>query len=198
MVTIHSYCGPEDLRVLSMAKDFSGYASYRPIISSQERLLSVAKEPDANVTVAVFQDRFIIGLAVLQYPGPSERWHRVGERVMMEVSVVEVCRPWRSRGISSGMLGCLAESPIVEDRIFYMVGYSWTWDLDGTGLAAIAYRNMMIRLFANQGFKTFQTNESNIMMRPENLFMARIGAGISDSVQRKFKLVRFNMDGYPS
>jgi len=193
-VTLHSYCRPEDLGILSMAKDFSAYASYRPIISSKERLLSVAREPDANVTVAVFQDRFIVGLAVLQYPDPSERWHRVGERVMMEVSVVEVSRPWRFRGISSGMLGCLAESPIVEDRIFYMVGYSWTWDLAGTGLAAIKYRNMMIRLFSSQGFQTFQTNEPNIMMRPENLFMARIGTGISDPVQRKFKQVRFNMD----
>jgi acetoin utilization protein AcuA len=114
---------------------------------------------------------------------------------MMEVSVIEVSRRWRSMGISKEILRYLVQDPETEERILYMVGYSWTWDLDGTGLAAVTYRRMMIRLFSSQGFETFQTNEPNIMMRQENVFMARIGAGIPDPVRRKFKLVRFNMDG---
>ncbi|RLC15275.1 MAG: N-acetyltransferase, partial [Deltaproteobacteria bacterium] len=48
--------------------------------------------------------------------------------------------------------------------------------------------------FSSQEFEILQTNEPNIMLRPENLFMARIGANIPEEIQRQFKLVRFNMD----
>jgi len=75
-----------------------------------------------------------------------------------------------------------------------MVGYSWTWDLEG--ISAMDYRNMLISMFSQQGFKTFQTNEPNIMMRPENLFMARIGVTISEALQESFKQVRFDLDLY--
>ena len=75
-----------------------------------------------------------------------------------------------------------------------MVGYSWTWDLEG--ISAMDYRNMLIKIFSQQGFETFQTNEPNIMMRPENLFMARIGVNISEDITKRFKLVRFDLDLY--
>jgi len=75
-----------------------------------------------------------------------------------------------------------------------MVGYSWTWDLEG--ISAMDYRDMLISIFSQQGFETFQTNEPNIMMRPENLFMARIGGKISEPIRKRFKQVRFNLDLY--
>jgi len=193
-ITIGPYLDPEALAPLSMEGSFSEFANYRPIVSSKESLARAVAEPGANVTLAVFKDRLIVGFAVLRYPGPSERWLRVGDGIMMEVSVIEVSRPWRSMGISRQLLGCLINHPAQAAHIYYMVGYSWTWDLGGADLSPIGYRNMMIRLFSGQGFKTFQTNEPNIMMRPENLFMARIGADISDELQTRFKLVRFNMD----
>ncbi len=193
-LTISSYCGSAELEPLSMKGTFVAYANYRPIISSKQGLQEAALQPESNVTVAYSPDRFIVGFAVLQFPDPSERWYRVGNRIMMEVSTIEVSRRWRFLGLSNEMLRFLVDDPVVEERILYMVGYSWTWDLVGTGLTAIQYRQMMIRLFSNQGFKSLQTNEPNIMMRPENVFMARIGAGVTDPVQRKFKLVRFNID----
>jgi len=55
------------------------------------------------------------------------------------------------------------------------------------------YRDMLISIFSQEGFKTFKTNEPNIMMRPENLFMARIGANISEDIRKRFKLVRFDL-----
>ena len=136
----------------------------------------------------------IVGLAVLRYPDPDERWVRVGDNVMMEVGVIEVSQPWRSMGISTRMLHLLVDHPMAENRIFFMVGYSWTWDLDCSGLLPMEYRQMMVHLFSKEGFATFQTNEPNVMMRPENLFMARIGDGVSEKMVNCFKLVRFNMD----
>ena len=64
---------------------------------------------------------------------------------------------------------------------------------DGSGLSAMAYREMMVRLFSRAGFQTFQTNEPNVMMRPENLFMACIGGEVSAGTVERFKQVRFNL-----
>ena len=76
-----------------------------------------------------------------------------------------------------------------------MVGYSWTWDLDGTGKTAQQYRMILIRLFGGLEFKEFQTNEPNICLKPENLFMARIGSRVSSEMRTNFKWLLF--DAYP-
>jgi acetoin utilization protein AcuA len=77
--------------------------------------------------------------------------------------------------------------------IVYMVGYSWTWDLDGTGLTAQQYRNMLIRLFSAHGFHEFQTNEPNLCLKPENLFMGRVGSQVSDQMRKAFKWLCFGI-----
>jgi len=191
-VIISSFCSPDEIASLSFIEAYTKYARYRSIVSKKETLIKAASQPDTNVTLAFTPDGKIIGFGILEYPHPGERWQRVGDRIMMEVSVIEVGRPWRSLGISKKILRFLVDHPLKEGRIFYMVGYSWTWDLEG--ISAMDYRNMMIKIFSQQGFKTFQTNEPNIMMRPENLFMARIGVNISESIQKRFKQVRFDLD----
>lgn len=193
-VTICSFCRPDEIESLSLRANLTEYANYNPIFSKKDSLIKAALQPDSNVALAFADNGHIIGLSVLQYPSFEERWSRVGDRIMMEVSAVEVSRPWRSMGISKQLLRFLLDHPLKEDRIFYMVGYSWTWDLDFNDMPVMAYRNMMIKLFSQYGFKLFQTNEPNIMLRPENLFMALIGANISEEVQKRFKLVLFDLD----
>jgi len=192
-LTLMSFCSPEQINGLLMEDSFTRYARYSPIISRKESLLAATALPDANVVLAVTPDSRIVGYAILRYPFEDERWVRVGPQVMMEVAVIEVNRQWRGVGMAKPLLGLLVDHPLQASRIFYMVGYSWTWDLEGAGLTAGQYRQMMIRLFASQGFRTFQTNEPNVMMRPENLFMARVGANIGPEVEKRFKMVRFNL-----
>ncbi len=193
-VIVTSFCGPDEIESLSFIEAYTRYAGYKSIVSKKETLINTASRPDTNVTLAFTPDGRIVGFGILEYPHPDERWQRVGNRIMMEVSVIEIGRPWRSLGISKEILRLLVDHPRKEVCIFYMVGYSWTWDLEG--ITAMAYRNMLISIFSQQGFNTFQTNEANIMMRPENLFMARIGANISASTRERFKQVRFNLDQY--
>ena len=81
--------------LLSMKETFIKYARYSPIVSSIDSLIRAASLPGANVTVAFTAERVIVGFAILQYPSESERWHRVGSRIMMEASVVEVSWAWR-------------------------------------------------------------------------------------------------------
>ena len=172
-VLISSFCGADEIASLCFIEAYTKYAGYRSIVSKKDTLIKAALRPDANVTLAFTPDGKIVGFGILEYPHPGERWERVGDGIMMEVSVIEIGRPWRSLGISRKLLHFLVDHPLREERILYMVGYSWTWDLEG--ITAMDYRNMLIDIFSQQGFKVFRTNEPNVMMRVENLFMARIG-----------------------
>jgi len=193
-ITIKSFCSPDDISSLSLKDTFVESNNYNPILSKKESLISASLQQDANVTIAYTDDRKIIGISILQYPSSEERWVKIENRVMMEVSVIEVATKWRSKGISKKLFELLFEHPIKEHRIIYMVGYSWTWDVAGTDISVIEYRNMLINLFSHFGFRIYPTNDLNVMIRPENLFMARIGANISEKLQMKFKLLRFNLD----
>lgn len=193
-ITVKSFCSPDDIASLSLKDTFVESSNYNPILSKKESLISASLQQDANVTIAYTDEKKIIGISILQYPSPEERWVKIENRVMMEVSVVEVATKWRSKGISKKLFELLFEHPLKEHRIIYMVGYSWTWDVAGTDSSVIEYRKMLINLFSYFGFRIYPTNDPNVMLRPENLFMARIGANISENVQMKFKLLRFNVD----
>jgi acetoin utilization protein AcuA len=152
-----------------------------------------ADQPDTDVTLALADGNLIVGFGVLAYPEAGERWAELEPQVMMEVKAIESCRTWRSQGLAKGILSMLLHHPLVEDKIVYMVGYSWTWDLDGTKKTAQQYRRMLIELFEPFGFVEYQTNEPNICLKPENVFMGRIGKNVSLAVQNDFKWLRFGM-----
>ena len=103
---------------------------------------------------------------------------------MMEVAAIEVCRSWRSFKIAPAFLKMLVGHPQIEEKIVYMVGYSWTWDLNGTRKTAQQYRQMLIELFEPHGFKEYQTNEPNVCLKSENIFMCRVGKNITSSNTR--------------
>ena len=185
-VKITSFCNPHQIASLSFTEMGAQYPRYRPIISKKEHLMRICSQPDVNVTIASSSRGEIVGIGLLQYPAPDDRWNRVGERLMMEVSAVEVNRAWRSMGIAQKIAELVVDHPLKEDLILYMVGYSWTWDLDGTQMQVMDYRNMLVKFGHNHGFKIYQTNEPNVLLRPENLFMARIGDHVSEEIKRTF------------
>jgi acetoin utilization protein AcuA len=193
-VSVRSFLSPDEIARLSFTESMPKYARYRPLVQNKNILINAASGPDANVTLAIAPDRRIVGVGILQYPSPEERWNEVGDRLVMEVSAVEVSGPWRSQGLSRHILRLLVDHPLKEERIFYMVGFSWTWDIDGKGMTAMEYRNMLIKIFGGEAFRMYQTNEPNVMLRPENLFMARIGDRISEEVRKRFKWVRFGLN----
>ncbi len=192
-VTVRSFCGVEDIRQTTLSPQFSGYAQFRSLYTRRQSLEDQAVQPDTNVTLALVDDHLIVGFGVLAYPDAGERWAELEPRVMMEVKAIETCRDWRSGGLANTILAMLLHHPSVEDKIVYMVGYSWTWDLDGTKKTAQQYSRMLIRLFEPFGFVELQTNEPNICLRPENVFMGRIGQNVSAQVQNDFKWLRFGM-----
>jgi acetoin utilization protein AcuA len=190
---IRSFCTPEEIRKLSFDRQFGTHAHYRSLYTKRESLERKAEQADASVVLAIADATHIVGFGVLAYPDPEERWAGLQPQVMMEVNAIEVSRQWRSRKIAKGIIQMMMVHPLIEEKIAYFVGYSWTWDLDGNHLSAQQYRQMMASLFEPFGFQEFQTNEPNICLRPENIFMARIGQNVSKEIQNRFKWLRFGM-----
>lgn len=194
-VQIRGFATPEEIRQYEFSPQFGTHASYKSLYTKRETLEEKAGQTGSNVTLALVDDRMIIGFGVLSYPDPDERWYQLKPDIMMEVKAVEVARARRSVRIANNILNMLVSHPDVEEKITYMVGYSWTWDLDGTKKSAQEYRRMLIRLFEPFGFMEYQTNEPNICLKPENLFMGRIGKKVSEKTVNAFKWIRFGI--YP-
>jgi len=192
-VNILRHCSVDRIRQYAFGDQFACYAQYKSLYTHRESLEEIASRKGTRVTLAVSRQNQIVGFGLLSPPEPGERWAELGPGVMAEVKAVEVSRRWRNGSLARGILTCLLADPEIEDRIIYMVGYSWTWDLDGSGLSAQEYRNMLIRLFTDFNFQELETNEPNICLKPENLFMGRVGAAVSEEIQKNFKWLRFGV-----
>ncbi|UCD81030.1 MAG: hypothetical protein JSW26_06275 [Desulfobacterales bacterium] len=192
-VQIRSFCTPDDLDGLEFDAGFSTGTGNKSLFTGGESIRLQAKQPDTNLVLAISCDNHIIGFAILAYPAPGERWADLGPGIMMEIKAIEVVRRCRSAGIAGDMLKMLLDHPRIEDKIVYMVGFSWTWDLSGARMTGEQYRQMLLNLFEPHGFEQYQTNEPNICLRPENLFMCRIGQNITDVIINRFKWLRFGL-----
>jgi acetoin utilization protein AcuA len=192
-VRIRSFCRPTFIRQYSFDPEFSTGNHYRSLYTQRASLESNAQNTDANVVLATAEPQSIIGFGVLAYPLIGERWADLGFQLMMEVKAIEVVRSRRFAGVASRILKMVTDHPLIEDKIAYMVGYSWTWDLEGTQKTAQEYRAMLMRLFARHGFQEYTTNDPNICLRSENVFMGRIGKNISQAIKDRFKWLRFGL-----
>ena len=192
-IQIRSFCTPSEIQFYRFDDQFGIHAQYKSIYTKRETLEKHAGKTDANVVLALTESQQIVGFGVFSHPDADDRWTELGPGMMMEVKAVEVSRSLRSCKIAGDLVHLMLAHPKIEQMIAYMVGYSWTWDLDGSGLNAQQYRNLLIRLFSPHGFIELQTNEPNICLKPENLFMGRIGSGVSDQVRQDFKWLRFGV-----
>ncbi len=192
-VLIRSFCKADEINQYDFDSQFGVYDDYKPLFTRRESLVKSAEVDDANVVVALAESRDIVGYGVLAYPDTAERWAELGPWIMIEIKAIEVCRRWRSVGLAPRILKMMLRHPHIEDRIVYMVGYSWTWDLAGTHMTAGQYRKKLCDLFQPHGFQEYETNEPNVCLKPENLLMCRIGKNISKMVKDRFKWLRFGL-----
>jgi len=192
---IRAFCTPQEIRTYRFDDQFGSYASYKSLYTRRGSLEENAAQKDANVVLALEDKKDIIGFGVLTYPEKGERWTALGPEAMMEIKALEVCRRWRRARVAKGILKLLLSHPGIEEKIVYLVGYSWTWDLDGTELSVQEYRKMLVQLYESFGFEDYQTNEPNICLKSENFFMGRVGKNVSPKMVTNFKWLRFDI--YP-
>jgi acetoin utilization protein AcuA len=192
-IRIHSFCRPEQIEQYRFERHFGISDDFKSLFTQPESLSKIAACEDANVVLALAGAKDIIGYGVLDYPDAGERWTEMGAKIMMEIKAIEVCRAFRSVGIAHRIMGMMMAHPQIEDKIIYLVGYSWTWDLAGAGGNARQYREQLVDFYKAYGFQEYQTNEPNVCLKPENFFMGRIGKNISQMIKDRFKWLRFGL-----
>jgi acetoin utilization protein AcuA len=192
-IHIHSFCRPDQILQYNFDRYFGISDDFKSLFTRRESLAESAAGAGANVVLSLADARDIIGYGLLAYPDAGERWASLGSEIMMEIKAIEVARPWRSAGIAAEIMKMMLAYPRIEEKIIYMVGYSWTWDLKGKKMSDQEYRRMLVNLFEPFGFKEYETNEPNVSLRPENILMCRMGQNITRTIKDRFKWLRFGL-----
>jgi len=182
----------ERIQDLIFDSDFTSHTLYRSIFTRKATLERIVGR-GGSITLALLDHKTIVGFAALDYPDTKERWSGIGDNIVMELKAVEILRGLRNNGIARHLLSHLLSDPALEEKIIYLTAYSWTWDLDYSGLSIQSYRDILINLYAGFGFIEFTTNEPNICLKPENVFLVRIGKNVLQKHQENFKWLRFGL-----
>lgn len=191
-LSLISRCPPELFSHFELDNGLGQFAHYSSIIRKLDVFQKVASEDGGRVAPALINGKVIVGYGACWYPGPGERWSKLG-KLMYEMGALEVSRNFRKLNIAGRIFGLIMEDDFFEDKIAYMNGFSWHWDLDGTGLTLAEYRRMMLGFLKDHGFQECYTNEPNISLREENFFMVRIGPGVSEEDRVRFRDLRFGI-----
>jgi len=191
-VLLRDRVSPAEMAELEMDQGIGVFSAYRSILTSKASLTTVAAQPQANLCLALAGGKRIVGYCVLRPPQEGERWGRLRPPILFEL-FGETSRGWRDHKLMRPMLEILVGDEANEERILYIVGYSWTWDLDHTRKSMQEYRDTLIHLLSPLGFRQYPTNEPNISLRPENLFMARVGAAVTKETVKSFHNLLFGI-----
>lgn len=165
---------------------------YSSVIQQVDTLREIRSGADGRVVLAVVRSSIIVGYVACWHPDPEDRWSKLGD-VIYEMGAIEVSRGFRGRGLARQMIATVLSDDFFEDKIACLSSFSWHWDLEGTGLSIPAYRKMLAGLMESHGFLEYYTNEPNIAIKKENLFMARVGSRISARDKRRFHDLRFGV-----
>jgi acetoin utilization protein AcuA len=189
-IVIYARCPSGFFGALRLDEGIGDFAYYSSMIQKLDEFDRMAGGTDGRVSLAVLEGRVIVGYFACRYPKPSERWSKLGE-LMYEMGAIEVSRNFRKLGMARMLIKTVLTEPFIEDKISYMNGYSWHWDVVGSGYTVAEYRNVHLKLLEPYSFREFRTNEPNISLREENIFMARVGSRVSHEDTNRFKRLTF-------
>ncbi len=187
-----SLCQPGSFFGLRLDSGLGNFPHYSSMIQKLEMFERIASGEDGNVLLTLANGNNVVAYACCYYPSAGERWAALG-KLMYEMGAIEVSRNWRNLGIAQILVRMAMDRDFYEDKIAYMNGFSWHWDLEGTGYTLAQYRQMMINLMKPYGFKEYPTNEPNIAIREENVFLARIGSRVSEQDVLRFRKLLFGI-----
>lgn len=186
--------GPDTkfIEACDFSDGFPGLDRNRAMNIDKNTLVSFTKNND-RVILAVSAKQSIVGYAVLGRPAPKSPWGRINLASILEFRAVETARNYRRKGLARRILTVLFSWPELEKVIVFLCAYSWTWDLAAASLTPADYSKMLICFYSDFGFVTYDTNEFNICLKPENFFMARVGKRVSENSCDAFKCLRFGL-----
>jgi acetoin utilization deacetylase AcuC-like enzyme/GNAT superfamily N-acetyltransferase len=178
-VLLRDFCPPSFVERLRPDDGLRAFA--RLPDREYQLLLGISKSPDCALTLAYTPSGEIIGEVTL---APADAFWDGIENVY-EVAI-EVSSNWRGMGVARQLLAFALELDALEDMILFAIGLSWHWDTQGLGITVHRYRQIIVNLFASQGFVEYPTTEPNVSMEPGNVLLARIGSRVDQRVASQF------------
>jgi len=188
-ILIENYYPADQLDRLDIDDGIKMFSRHHPDRQKQA-LLNVARSDDGNVIAAVLGDKLVAYIGI-HHPSEKERWGKPDYDWLFEFGAIEVSADYREIGLADGLLAATFEDPFYEDKIMLTTGFTWHWDLEGTGMNKMEYHDLGVRLFGKYGFMEMTTDEPNIQMDNANLFMVRIGSNSSFSRYQNFATLLF-------
>jgi len=91
---------------------------------------------------------------------------------------IQTSRDWRRLGIVRQLVDFCVRAPWIEHLILLAMGLDWHWDLQGTGLDAGGYSDLLRKLLLPAGFREVHTSEPNVALHASNLLLVRVGARV--------------------
>jgi len=179
LLLLRDFCPPSLLERLHADAGLHAFA--RLPEREWQLLLNVARSPDCALTLAHTPAGEIVGQVTI---APGDAWWE-GLDDVYEVAI-EVSTHWRDQHLASRLLAFALELDALEDMILFAVGLAWHWDTEGLNMSMYRYRELIVRLFASQGFVEYPTSEPNVRMEPANVFLARIGKRVDARQSSRF------------
>jgi len=191
-ISLENYCPTEKLEKLVVDDGIVMFSRNDP--GRQKRaLVNVSRSEGGNVTVGIREDRLVSYIGIHR-PSERERWGKPAFPWLYELGAIEVSRNYRRMGLAEAMLEVSFDDPYYDDKIVLTTGFTWHWDLEGTGIDKALYRLLGIELFGRYGFMEMGTDEPNVTMDSSNLFLVRLGKDVSFSRYQKFASLLFSND----
>ncbi len=181
-VCIRAWAPRELLRELTIGEGLGAFWYYS-VEKTRTNLFQSLSNPQSEIILAYTPDKLLIGYLLISLPGRRGRWRRLG---IVYETTIEVAREWRRYGIASKLLSTAIEDPHWQDKIFLAEGYSWAWDLEGTGLSPAEYREIWKNMMARFGFIEVKTDDPGILGDPWSLMMAWVGPKVDEEKKSLF------------
>jgi acetoin utilization protein AcuA len=135
VIHIRTHCTPDFVDSLELDEGLGVFPHYRSIVRDKKSMKKIAGLQGANLVLAYNDDGKIVGYVAFADPSPLERWGESGDKLLYELGSIEVSRSWRRFGIAKKMVEIAMDDEELEDRIVFLTGFCWHWDLDGTALS---------------------------------------------------------------
>jgi acetoin utilization protein AcuA len=176
----------EFIQTLEFDEGIGVFPHYRSMLRDKKYIHRLLNQYKGRMVISSTQNRKIVGYIAFSHPVPAEGWPEDLVPVLYELGSIEVSRNWRKVGLAKRMLQAVMDDDEMNDYIVVLSGYSWHWDLEGTGLTKISYRKMLMKLFGSIGFRHYYTNEPNVLMDAANMLMAKVGSRVSKGDHDRF------------
>lgn len=187
---VENYCGPEKLEALEVDEGILMFSRHDP--ERQKRaLVNVASSEGGNVVAATL-GKTLVGYIGVHHPSDEERWGKPGYPWLYELGAIEVSRAYRQAGVALSLMHAAWDDPFYDDKVVISTAFVWHWDLEGTGMNKIEYRELFIELAGRFGFMEMATDDPNISMDSANLFLVRLGKATTFSQYQRFASMLFS------